>query len=286
MPISPAYRRLLLCYPRAYRAQHGPELLATLEETGDGFSPREALALAAGGLRTRFAPRPGASPLLDGLHLGLLIFVLSQAVYLSRLFLSSPAVLAYATFAAAVVCVVALLRGRALTALVTAVLAGAGEATLILIENGPFDSRLIPWSTAHWGAIVLFAALLVATASQDARPRAWSWALLALPAVPLAISTAAYFMPDFGSWSVVNFLLRDFALLPILLALGLLTRSLLWPLAATVHFALFATSDLLFSHGKALLLLGQTEIPLLPLLLSATAIASVAALTTHLRPAR
>lgn len=77
-------RWLLVAYPRSYRRQHGPEILATLAlTTRPGRIPpvREIVGLVRGGLATR--PRHAAQGPVpwwaDGVHLG--IFILALAAF-------------------------------------------------------------------------------------------------------------------------------------------------------------------------------------------------------------
>ena len=58
------YRLALRAYPAAYRAERGPEILATLAEMqGDRRSPeaRQVVALIAGGVRAREAATTGGT---------------------------------------------------------------------------------------------------------------------------------------------------------------------------------------------------------------------------------
>jgi hypothetical protein len=62
--VETRYRQLLRCYPRDYREQRGPEMLATLLDGADPGrrrpAAREVAALLIGGLRARAGTAPGS----------------------------------------------------------------------------------------------------------------------------------------------------------------------------------------------------------------------------------
>ena len=58
-PLERRHRRLLLCYPRAYRRERGAEMVATLLEGGTKPGPRVAANLIRHGLRCRLG-RPAS----------------------------------------------------------------------------------------------------------------------------------------------------------------------------------------------------------------------------------
>jgi hypothetical protein len=85
--LEACYRALLRTYPPQYRAEHGEEILATLEEATprDRSWPvwREARALLVGGLRLRALTAGGGSSrgmVFDGLHIGVTLLVGANAV--------------------------------------------------------------------------------------------------------------------------------------------------------------------------------------------------------------
>src|ERR1700685_85428 len=53
------YRRLLACYPRAFRRQHAEEVLAVLMASAPEGQKRPRLGAAAGGVRTAAEKRAG-----------------------------------------------------------------------------------------------------------------------------------------------------------------------------------------------------------------------------------
>ncbi|ROO84117.1 hypothetical protein EDD29_1634 [Actinocorallia herbida] len=271
--MSPIYRHLLRCYPRAYRAQHGPELLATLAETGGRFSSREALALTTAGLRTRLSGRSGLSPWIDGLHLGLLLYLLlDRMASVPRLVfvLNHPA--SYLAVAAWAVLVVALLRGKAVVALASGVATCAGELLVTHLADGPLDSRLLPASAGRWAVLFVLLAVLAAARKRGIPTRGWPWALLVLPLLQLAVAVLPAFVPNASGLARLGFLMPSVLVFAALLGAGLLTRSVRWPLAATVHLALTATGVLIISRGESFILIGSSEVPYLPLLLGSLAV--------------
>jgi hypothetical protein len=62
-PRQRAYRIAMAAYPAPYRRERGAEILATIDEGGSRFRPRELVALLAGGLRARGRAAAGGSPL-------------------------------------------------------------------------------------------------------------------------------------------------------------------------------------------------------------------------------
>ncbi|GAB2852085.1 hypothetical protein GCM10022221_59330 [Actinocorallia aurea] len=280
--MSPIYRRLLLCYPRDYRARHGAELLATLEETGRGFSVREGAALAAGGLRARLATRAGGSPWIDGLHLGLVLVTLgSLRMVLYPLSLGHA--IGYLSGAAMAVFIVAMLRARPRLALLSGFAAGSSQLVLFVQTDGPFDSRLIPAYAAWWTAQLGFAAFLVSARRRGFRPRPWPWSLTALLVAQMTPVLAGQFLPFVGGWGLAHWV-PSLLFFGMLLWAGVLTRSALWPFAAAVDLAVDATMSLLLSHGRGFVLVGQAEIPYLPLVVAAFAVATAVTVGCHRSP--
>jgi hypothetical protein len=62
-PAKRAYRIAMAAYPAPYRRERGSEILATIDDGGSRFRPRELFGLVAGGLRTRGSSASGGSPL-------------------------------------------------------------------------------------------------------------------------------------------------------------------------------------------------------------------------------
>src|SRR5262249_43548534 len=83
-PLVGRYRRLLHCYPQPYRYERGDEILDTLVQLarpGQRYpTPREALGLILGGLRTRAGTNrrgTAATAWVGGLHLTVLLLLVS-----------------------------------------------------------------------------------------------------------------------------------------------------------------------------------------------------------------
>ena len=214
------YRRLLVVYPPAYRADRGEEILTTLVEgarPGQRFpSCREAVGLVLGGLGAwarQGVVDPPKRPWTDGLHLGVLLIGL---VNLGTVAIMQP--LPWTALVA--VGAVATLRGRARTAL-----AATAAAALIvarpLLRLSAIDLPGPWWLPGYgdWSAVARYAlpALLLAVLARPGaarlRPRSWWWLLL--PAVQLAV-------PVSDTWRLVGAGLQvTLALTVLLVTVGL-----------------------------------------------------------------
>jgi hypothetical protein len=217
------YRRLLAVYPGDWRAANEAVVLDTLlEAAGPGRrwpSPRETLALLAGGVRAWVGrPRPDAAERgrrwLDGLQLGaMLLAAWSLAAVLGQLLSwvghavgdgsgSGPGDGSGAAAGALVAVPVAatfvsLLRGRvrvALVAVVAWVLAGVLWAVVSLPDGTAVDGLDLGPAMAVWltvvGALPMLAVVAVLVWRGGARPRSWRWLLL-----PAALAIAFAWAP-------------------------------------------------------------------------------------------
>jgi hypothetical protein len=237
------YRRLLVVYPPAYRADRGEEILTTLTEgarPGQRFpSCREAVGLVLGGLRARArqaADDPPSRPWTDGLHLGVMLIGLVN--------LGTVAIVLPLPWTALVaVGAVATLRGRARTALV----ATAAAALIVARPLLPLPATDLPWpwwlpGYGDWSAVARYAlpALLLAVLARPGaarlRPHSWWWLLL--PAAQLAV-------PASEAWRLVE----AGAQVALALAVLLVTLGLRDPRPA-VAAAVYLSPGLLFAAER------------------------------------
>lgn len=224
------YERLLAAYPPDWRADHGTVVLGTLLDAArDGQrwpSPREALALLVGGVRTRARRALAADPRrrwIDGLHLGVVLVTLASLAEFVRLaagFAASqfgPATAeVHSTLdldgwwdfyalngsigLAGVALAILVLRGRMRAAAVAAalnVLAHVGATLAVAAAEQAWGQdaafALTPadlaWSASTPLVLALLVAILARSGGTRPRPRSWGWLL---PAVALgAFSTFA-----------------------------------------------------------------------------------------------
>lgn len=210
------YRRLLLAYPPAYRAAHGEELLGTVLDVAEpGRSmpaPREALALVAGGLRTRLTYAATGPAWADGLHLGATVLAVLNLATLVRYAGSVPLWTGLSALT-----LLAVLRGR--FALALPLVAAGGVKTAGLALGRPWlGATLLPvYPDALWpgagvwheaplhslggpiapvtGYALLFGALLV-LALRGGRPQAGS--VSATAATPRTVARLVLELAVFG----------------------------------------------------------------------------------------
>lgn len=191
------YRRLLLCYPRAYRSGYGGELIATLLDTAEPGrtlpSARESFALVAGGLRTRVIHATERPAWVDGVHLGVLALSVAQLAMLVPYATTVPLWVGLSALA-----VLLIMRGRVRLALPVVVLV-AVKVCAITLGRPWLDLTLLPVAPDRfWGggtlyggggpvapmigyALAVLGLLVLAVHGGRLGTRSWFW----LPAAPL-----------------------------------------------------------------------------------------------------
>ncbi|WP_406311996.1 hypothetical protein OHA77_25415 [Streptosporangium sp. NBC_01639] len=191
------YRRLLLGYPRAYRAGYGGELIATLLDTAEPGrtlpSLRESLALVTGGLRTRVIYATERPAWVDGVHLGVLALSIAQLAMLVPYATTVPLWTGLSALA-----VLLIMRGRVRLALPVVVLVAVKVCSITLGQTW-LDRTLLPVDPdGFWGggalyggggpvaptagyAVVVLGLLVLAARGRRLGGRSWCW----LPAAPL-----------------------------------------------------------------------------------------------------
>ncbi|MET7327260.1 hypothetical protein [Nonomuraea sp. NPDC005650] len=195
------YRRLLLAYPRQYRAAHGDELVDVLLESADPGRTvpvlREAWGLLVGGTRSRIVHLATGSAWEDGLHLGVTAVAAANLAAL----LPYADVLPLWTLLSALA-LLAVLRGRLPVAFpltlavgVKAVaIAGGWQAfdlTLLPVFPWALADRALfsdssPFTVAFAYAVVLLGLLVLMSRRRKApRIRSWWW-----PAAVVAVAWA------------------------------------------------------------------------------------------------
>ncbi|GLX01202.1 hypothetical protein [Microtetraspora sp. NBRC 16547] len=241
------YRRLLLAYPRSYRAAHGDELLdVLLESARPGQSVpvfREALGLIFGGARARIAHLATGSTWADGVHLGI------TAVSVANL----AALLPYAgavpwwTLLSALA-LLAILRGQlgaafALTALTGAksvAIAGGWQVfDLTLVPVSPtfltrdfLFERSSPFAVACAFAVALLGLLVLIRRGGPVRVRSWWW-WAAVP--PIAWAGPAW-MPDGTPYPIsLSRLSVEVGVFALAVVGAYLARDLRWALASGIY---------------------------------------------------
>ncbi|WP_182900498.1 hypothetical protein [Microbispora sp. H10830] len=257
------YRRLLLAYPRKYRAAHGDELLDVLLESAEPGRtvpvPREAWGLLAGGVRSRIAHQATGNAWADGLHLGITAVAAANLAALLPYLGAMP----WWTLLSALA-LLAILRGRPLPAfpftLVTGVkavaVAGGRQAfdlTLVPVDpsfltDRPLFADSSPFAVASRYAVVLLGLLVLASRRQEApRVRSWWWYAAAVAVAwagprwmeeitgfPLSLSRLAVETAAFGLAATGCYLTRDHR----------------WALASGIY--LLVTSVELATHAEQL----------------------------------
>ncbi|MEV4398643.1 hypothetical protein [Nonomuraea sp. NPDC049607] len=141
-PLERRYRKLMLAYPRPYRAAHGDELLdVLLESAAPGRRipvPREAWGLLTGGVRSRIVHLASGSPWRDGVHLAVTALAAANLAAL----LPYAGTLPLWTLLSALT-LLATVRGWLRTAAVLTLLTGA-KAVALAGGWQPFDATLLP----------------------------------------------------------------------------------------------------------------------------------------------
>ncbi|WP_188192173.1 hypothetical protein [Nonomuraea sp. SYSU D8015] len=231
------YRRLLLAYPRPYRAAHGDELLDVLLESADPGRTvpalKEAWGLLVGGVRSRVIHQARGSAWADGLHLAVTAVAAANLAallpYAGTLPLWTPL---------SALALLAILRGRVLAAFPLTLLTGV-KAVAIAGGWQPLDLTLLPVhptflsdlplygdssppAVAAGYAVVLTGLLVLASRRQPVPTRSWWWcavvpaAAWAGPdwmaestALPLSLSRMAVETAAFGLAAAACYLARD-----------------------------------------------------------------------------
>ncbi|MEV1167221.1 hypothetical protein [Nonomuraea sp. NPDC049784] len=257
------YRRLLLAYPRKYRAAHGDELLDLLLESADPGRTvpvlREAWGLLTGGVRSRIAHQATGSAWADGLHLGV------TAVAAANLAALLPYVGAMPLWTLlSALALLAILRGRVLAAFPLAFVTGmkavavaggwqAFDLTVVPVDPSFLTERALfadssPFAVASRYAVVLLGLLVLASRRREApRVRSWWWWPAAVAVAwagpqwmeedtmfPLSLSRLAVEAAAFGLAAAGCYLARDHR----------------WALASGIY--LLVTSVELTTHAEAL----------------------------------
>ncbi|MGV9324904.1 hypothetical protein [Streptosporangium sandarakinum] len=289
------YRRLLLCYPRRYRAEHGGEIIATLLDTaepGRALPPlREARALVSGGLRARIVAAASDRPAwLDGLHLGVTALCAVQLATLAPYTASVPIWTGLSALALLLV-----IRGRVRLALPVVALV-ATKVFAITLGRPWLDPTLLPvdappvWHTgalyggggpvapmAGYGLTVLGLLVLAAHRHRLGR-RSWLW----LPVVPLLAGADPAGL-DFGRGGDALDVVRTALELGLLLfaaRAGHVARDPRWAVAAGVHLV-----PVCVVYAENLGVHSEPDIAHLAALLLATALAAAAPYRARRHPA-
>lgn len=257
------YRRLLLAYPREYRAAHGDELLDVLLESADPGRTvpvlKEAWGLLTGGVRSRIAHQATGNAWADGLHLGITAVAAANLAALLPYLGAMPVWTLLSALA-----LLAILRGRPLSAFpltlvigVKAVAVAGGwqvfDLTLVPVDPSFLTDRPLfgdssPFAVASRYAVVLLGLLVLASRRQEAprvRSRWWYAAAVAVAwagpqwmaedtRFPLSLSRLAVEAAAFGLAAAACYLTRDHR----------------WALASGIY--LLVTSAELTAHAEEL----------------------------------
>ena len=207
------YHALLRAYPPAYRAEHGEEILATLEQTSPAGRSwpvwREARALLFGGLRLRALTAGGHSSrglMLDGLHLGATLLVAANAA-LAVLAVTNGSAQGGAALAdlAWVLAFAGMVRGG--RTLPTALVAAAALLSIVVARDGLFTWPL-HWFAWEWTlANHVLPLLLVAGLARRGVGPARSPLLILLPAVPYAVWMGVVSVPFYVTSTLFGLML-------------------------------------------------------------------------------
>ncbi|NRQ34125.1 hypothetical protein HII36_20035 [Nonomuraea sp. NN258] len=256
-PLERRYRRLLLAYPRAYRAAHGSELLGVLLDcAAPGRTVPEAgqvAGLLAGGLRERVRHAARGDAWRDGLHLGVSAVMAVQLAVLLPFAGQLPLWVALSALA-----FVAVLRGRVRVALP---LAAAVAAKSVALASGwqPFDVTILPiypdfladrplYADGGPGSVLLghgvvLLGLAILSIKGVTRARSWWWCA----AVPLAAWTGPGWMADGTPYPIgLGRMALELTALASAAWAARLTRDPRWAPAAALYLA--ATSAQLVEH--------------------------------------
>ncbi|MER6510978.1 hypothetical protein ABT158_29445 [Nonomuraea sp. NPDC001636] len=254
------YRRLLLAYPRTYRAAHGDELLdVLLESAAPGRRvpvPREAWGLLVGGVRSRIVHLASGSPWADGVHLAVTAVAAANLAAL----LPYAGTLPLWTLLSALT-LLATARGWLRTAAALTLLTGAKAVALAGGWWQPFDTTLLPvyptflqvrplfmdsdpYLVAGTYAVALAGLLALRRAP---RTRSWWW----WAAVVAASWAGPEWLEDSTTFPLsLSRLVVEAAAFGLAAGSAYLARDHRWTLAAAIYLA--TTSGELVLHSDAL----------------------------------
>ncbi|MEU7835761.1 MULTISPECIES: hypothetical protein [unclassified Nonomuraea] len=256
------YRRLLLAYPRRYRAAHGDELLdVLLESAAPGQSTpvlREAWGLLRGGVRTRITHQATGTAWADGLHLGVTAV---SAVNLAALLPFAGSLPLWTLLS--VLALLAVMRGWTRTAFLLTLATGvkavsiAGgwqplDLTLLpvypsALADRPLFETSSPQAVAMGYAVVLSGLAVLAWRRHRPRVRSWWWFAAALAAAwagPSWLPEGTLFPISLSKMAV------EVVALGLAVAGAYLARDPRWALASGIY--LVVTSGDLGLHGDQL----------------------------------
>ncbi|WP_329427701.1 hypothetical protein OG339_46510 [Streptosporangium sp. NBC_01495] len=269
------YRRLLRAYPKAYREQHGEELISTLMEAADPQArrpaPREMLSLLVGGfaVRVRSARPVGVPWWADGLHLGVVaVMTITFATKIPVLFhLIYPAWIALA-----IMLTLAIVRGWTRVALLLALVAAMQVSRPMILGSsatwipffGPAYGDISP-VVPYWLVVAGLAVLAVrpgttmrARSEGDTGVRWWGrtmparsslWLLVPVFCWPLRL--VEYSFHDLSNWALFQASL-EIPILVVVLCATVAARDGRWALAAAVYLVpgLVYFGENLADHGR------------------------------------
>ncbi|NUW33683.1 hypothetical protein HTZ77_19915 [Nonomuraea sp. SMC257] len=256
------YRRLLLAYPRKYRAAHGDELLDVLLESaapGRSFPElRETWGLLLGGVRSRIIHQARGSAWADGLHLGVTAVAVANLAVLLPYAGSLPLWTALSALA-----LLATLRGWVRTAIpltgVVAVkavaLAGGWQAlgiTLLPVSPSALTHQMLfqfgsPLTVATGYTVVVSGLLALAWRRRPVRARSWWWWAVVVAAAWAGPS----WMPDDTTYPLsLSRVAVEIAVCGLAVMGAYLARDLRWALASGLY--LLVTSAELVLHKEEL----------------------------------
>ncbi|AWS43631.1 hypothetical protein [Streptosporangium sp. 'caverna'] len=253
------YRRLLRAYPRAYREQHGEELISTLMEAADPQARRpafrEMFSLLVGGFAVRVRnARPGGVPWwADGLHLGVVAVV--TTTFATRI----PVVLHFihpVWAALAIVLMLAIIRGWTRVALLLALVAAMQVSRPMILGSagadwipffGPAYGDISP-VVPYWLVVVGLAVLAVrpgttmrARSEKDTGVRWWgptlparSFLWLLVPVFCWSLRLMEFSFRDLSNWVLFRAIL-EIPILALVLCATVAARDSRWALAAAVY---------------------------------------------------
>ncbi|MEV6158420.1 hypothetical protein AB0L53_49630 [Nonomuraea sp. NPDC052129] len=256
------YRRLLLAYPKRYRAAHGDELLdVLLESAAPGQSTpvlREAWGLLRGGVRTRITLQATGTAWADGLHLGVTAV---SAVNLAALLPFAGSLPLWTLLS--VLALLAVMRGWTRTAFLLTLATGvkavsiAGgwqplDLTLLPVYPSPLADRPLfetssPTEVAVGYGVVLSGLAVLAWRRHRPRVRSWWWFAAALAAAWAGPS----WLPDDTLFPIsLSKMAVEVVALGLAVAGAYLARDPRWALASGIY--LVVTSGGLGLHGDEL----------------------------------
>ncbi|MFD1541340.1 hypothetical protein [Nonomuraea guangzhouensis] len=268
------YRRLLWAYPRAYREQHGDELLNTLMEAAAPGARRpairEALPLLAGGFAAHARDARSRAPWwADGLHLGVL--AVATTTYAMKVDVL-PHLIRPIWTALAILLMVAITRGRLLLALPLATVAAFQAGGLLGRMGVPrFGPAYVEMSNVvpHVVIVAGLAVLVIGRRGKALPARSWLWLLI--PVLCWTLQYVDFSFPEELPWLLFRSGVEVLALSAVLWA-TVAARDARWSLAAAIYMipGLAYLAENLPAHGRK----GFAYWGLLTLLVIASAVAA------------